>query len=36
MDEVMSGKRLTDVSQWRDKKIVALLKTIYGEEPPIE
>jgi 3-hydroxyacyl-CoA dehydrogenase len=36
MDEVMSGKKLTDVAQWRDKKIVALLKTIYGEEPPIE
>jgi 3-hydroxyacyl-CoA dehydrogenase len=36
MDEVMSGKKLTDVTQWRDKKIVALLKTIYGEEPPIE
>ena len=36
MDEVMSGKKLNDVAQWRDKKIVALLKTIYGEEPPIE
>jgi 3-hydroxyacyl-CoA dehydrogenase len=36
MDEVMSGKKLTDVAQWRDKKIVGLLKTIYGEEPPIE
>ena len=36
MNEVMSGKRLSDVSQWRDRKIVGLLKTIYGEEPPIE
>ncbi len=36
MDEVMSRKKLADVAQWRDKKIVALLKTIYGEEPPIE
>jgi 3-hydroxyacyl-CoA dehydrogenase len=36
MDEIMSGKKLNDVAQWRDKKIVALLKTIYGEEPPIE
>jgi carnitine 3-dehydrogenase len=36
MDEVMAGKKLSDVAQWRDKKIVGLLKTIYAEEPPIE
>jgi hypothetical protein len=30
-EQKMSGKKLTDVAQRRDMKIVGLLKTIYGE-----